>query len=205
MKKLKQLSFLFSIIFSTTSFAKNGTELSSKVSLFLGSSSHSFTQIESAFPDDDVASGSSSILLMLLGYERFYQSNRSIFLNFSFSGVGGEVEKHYMGSAGVKYYFSEVGTKLVLKDNNFSINTAPKLAYYAGWEVGGMNAVYQANESVRSDLAIAYGGVAGLSYASNDQMMYTGEIHILKGNGVETEFLDFQVFFGLTYMIDPLF
>ncbi len=180
-------------------------KLDSKVSLKLGMSSHSFTQLESAFPDQATQSGSSSVIVMNAEYENFMEIDKSFFVSGQFSGLGGEVEKNYSIIAGMKYYFSKYGTKARLSDENLDLDILPSTTYYAGWAVGGTNNVYQVEEAVRSDIGVLYGGVAGASMKFDKKTNYTAELQILKGTGIETDFLDTQILFGVTYFVESFF
>ena len=204
---MKQLSIFLHLIlivlFNSKSFANS--ELSNKVSLGFGMASHGFSQLESAFPEDEVGTGSASILIIQGQYEGFTELDKSFFGTLSFSGLGGEVEKYYSMTGGMKYYFSKFGTKAKLIDDNFFLDIQPKFTYYLGWELGVASVVYQANDEVRSDLGVLFGGLGGVSYSANAKTSYSFELHILKGQGVETESMDTQVLFGITYYVEPLF
>lgn len=199
---LRSLFFILSF-FSVTVFAKG--QFDSKFSLKLGMNSHSFSQLESAFPDDDTQSGSSSVIVLNGEYESFIELDKSFFVNAQFSGIGGEVEKNYSFLTGMKYYFSKYGTKAVLTDDNLELDILPSVTYYAGWAVGATNNVYQVEESVRSDVGVLYGGLVGGSFKYDKRTNYSAELHILKGTGVETDFLDTQILFGVTYFLEPFF
>jgi hypothetical protein len=202
-----QLKFICSLILLLAhgdAFANSN--FYNKVSLRLGMVSHTFSQLESAFPGKDIESGSASILVIQGEYEKFTDINKSFFGGIVFSGIGGEVEKNYSVTGGMKYYFSRFGTKSKMVDDNLEIDMSPTFSYYAGWEVGASNVIYQtASAEVRGDLGVIFGGLGGVGYTVNDKSSYSAEFHFLKGAGVETDFLDVQVVFGITYFIEPLF
>ena len=85
---------VFLSLFFMTTLCYGETQLFSKFSLRLGMNSHSFSQLESAFPGEDVGSGSSSVIVVQGEYEKFLSVANSYFLNVLFSGIGGEVEKN---------------------------------------------------------------------------------------------------------------
>lgn len=200
--RLKYLIF-FILVFPALSFAK---QLSyNQISLKMGMLNHSFSQQESAFPDTVTQSGSSSIILMNFQYDHFFEVNRSAFANVVFSGVGGEVEKTYGFTSGVKYFFDKFGTKSSIIDNSLEFDVEPQISFFAGWEFGVLNHVYQANTEVRSDLAVAFGGVLGGTYANDSKSNFLGEIHVLKGTGVETSYIDVSILFGINFYIEPFF
>jgi hypothetical protein len=202
--RLKFFLTLVTLLSQNETFADSS--FYNKVSLRLGMVSHTFSQLESAFPGKEVQSGSASILVIQGEYEKFTDINKSFFGGIVFSGIGGEVEKNYSVTGGMKYYFSRFGTKSKMIDENLEINISPTLLYYAGWELGASNVIYQTDSAeVRSDLGVVFGGLGGVGYTVNDKTSYTAEFHFLKGAGVETDFLDVQILFGVTYFIEPLF
>ena len=105
----------------------------------------------------------------------------------------------------MKYYYEKFGTRLMLEDDNMLLTVKPGTSLFYGWEIGGVNSVYQVEEEVRSDLAVVIGGVLGASYSVDRSSSYSFELHVLKGTGVETDFLSTQVLFGMTYFLEPFF
>jgi hypothetical protein len=201
---LKSLTFLFILLCSQ--YSSGEVRYKDQVSFSLGMVNSAFSQSEETVADGSIASsGSVAVISFDLSHEIFSERKKSYFYRVTGSGVAGEVSKYYGASGGRRYYFGADGTSSTFTEKGIKISTTPMFRYYAGWTGGVFYMVYQTEKEVRSDVGVEFGGLAGLLYSRDNKSSYKMEMTALKGSGVETTSINFQVFFGFSYFVDSVF
>ncbi len=207
-KPLSKIIIISFVLLTQMGFAE--VKLMDQMSIAMGMVNNSYSQNASAFQeDDDLASGSVSVISVDFNYEFFKTRKSSHLVKLTASGLAGEASKFYGIGYGQRYYFKSEGTRGVFQSKNVTVKTSPKFRTYLGWNVLGYNLVYETSEdsgtNLRSDLGVEIGGHAGLLYGISPKKAYKVELSVGRGTGIETSSFGMQIFFGASYFVNSLF
>ncbi len=179
-----------------------------QLSLSLGMTMNSFSQIEDAVDGEAKSGATDSMISADLNYEVFQFRNMSHVFKMTGTGIlMASLDKYYGLGYGVRWYFGSEGTRVHLKDKVLDLQLTPKLRYYAGANIGGYYMVYRpepGGEEIRNDIGVEIGGHGGIMYGNHHKRAYKAQINFALGSGAETTSTLIQFFVGTTFYLEPL-
>lgn len=207
--KTNIVCFLFFIFFFVAigNLAKADSSIPGVFSFSIGSISASLSENPDKLVSTDGTSssattpytGTASSMPLDIMYEYFSNLKRSYFFRGSGPILASTPDRYYAGSAGINFYFGQVGTNAVVKDFNFEMKIVPKLRYYAGPAIGIGYLVYNTKSATKNDTMLELGGQGGVVYTLNRKWGLRAELGLSRATGVLISSTIIKILIGTTF------
>lgn len=181
--------------------------LKDQLSFGLAFNSIGYSQNPSAFDDDaTIYSGSAAVINLGAVYEHFTTRRISYFATGSVSGLIASTAKYFSFGGGMRFYFRDDGTLSSYEEESkkIKVRLAPKLRYFAGFNLHYSSMVYETPEEIRADAPFEIGGHGGAYMPITRSLNGFGQLTVLRGVGVETTSFNVQLLFGVSFYINSL-
>lgn len=188
------------------SFAK----IPAQLTFSLGSISTNYAESESNLESTDGSgsttqeaySNTASSMPIEVGFEYYSSLKRSYFFKAGGPFMGSTPDRFFFGNTGINFYFSQIGSPILLQDEKLKISIQPKFRYYAGPQIGAAYLVYNTKSQTKNDIIVEVGGQAGAIYSINQKWGLRAQGEFTKGTGAIVGTTTIKVLLGATYNLN---
>lgn len=185
------------------------TKIPSQISFSLGSIGISFAENPDELKASDGTSttttapysGSATAMPLDFSFEYYPNLKRSYLIKASGPLMGSTPDRYFSLSAGINFYFNQIGAEAKVTDFNLEMKVIPKMRYYAGPSIGAGYLIYNTKSATKSDVLFEIGGQGGVLYTLNPKWGLKGELGFSRAVGVLVSATVIRILIGTTYNI----